>query len=246
VRARVGLSAKCRENRLLGVYRALLDSYGPQGWWPVGGRYFPRESESVGQRRERRFEIILGAILTQNTAWKNAEKALLNLRERGLIDPGKILRTRTSELSALLRPSGYYNQKALKVKRAAAFTAHCFRRGRAPSREELLRVKGVGFETADSILLYAFGEPFFVVDAYTRRLFARLGLAGEKTPYARLQSLFTEKLPADSGLYSEFHALIVRHAKERCAKTPLCAACALKKKSLCPYPFRGSAGKSLY
>lgn len=204
----------------------------------MGGMYFPRENAGAERQRAHRFEIILGAVLTQNTAWKNAEKALRNLRERGLVDPGKILHTRTSELSALLRPSGYHNQKALKVKRASAFAVHCFRRGRAPSREELLRVKGVGFETADSILLYAFGEPFFVVDAYTRRLCARLGLAGEKAAYAELQALFTAALPADSGLYNEYHALIVRHGKERCAKTPLCAACVLKKKMFCPYPFR--------
>lgn len=212
----------------------------------MGGRYFPRKCEGAEQGRERQFEIILGAVLTQNTAWKNAEKALRNLRERGLIDPARILRTRTSELSGLLRPSGYHNQKALKVKRASAFAAHCFRRGRAPSREELLRVKGVGFETADSILLYAFGEPFFVVDSYTRRLFARLGLAGEKEAYAGLQALFTDALPVDSGLYNEYHALIVRHAKERCAKTPLCAACALNEKKMCPYPYRVSPAKSLY
>jgi endonuclease-3 related protein len=227
---------------LLRIYHALLETYGPQGWWPVGGRYFPRESEGFEQRREQRFEVILGAVLTQNTSWKNAEKALRNLRERGLVDPGRILHTPTVELSALLRPSGYHNQKALKVKRASAFAAYCFRRGRAPSREELLRVKGVGFETADSILLYAFGEPFFVVDAYTRRLCARLGLAGEKATYAELQALFTASLPADSALYNEYHALIVRHAKERCAKTPLCAACVLKKKRLCQHPSRGSAG----
>jgi endonuclease-3 related protein len=192
------------------------------------------------RRRERQFEIILGAVLTQNTTWKNAEKALRNLRERDLVDPLKLLRTRTVELSELLRPSGYHNQKALKVKRASAFAAHCFGRGRSPSRDELLRVKGIGFETADSILLYAFGKPFFVVDAYTKRFCARLGLAGEKASYAELQALFTLGLPADSGLFNEYHALIVRHGKERCSKTPRCAACVLKERRLCPYPLRRS------
>jgi endonuclease-3 related protein len=175
-------------------------------------------------------------VLTQGTAWKNAERALANLRERGLVDPLRILKTRTAELSGLLKPSGYHNQKALKVKRAAAFAAHCFRRGRPPAREELLKVKGIGFETADSILLYAFDEPVFVVDAYTRRLCARLSLAGEQASYGELQSLFTRALPEDAELRNEYHALIVRHAKERCAKTPLCGACVLNRRRLCPYP----------
>jgi endonuclease-3 related protein len=221
---------------LLEIYRSLLDAYGPQGWWPVEGHYFPRKSPDSERRRRRQFEIILGAVLTQNTTWKNAEKALRNLREKGPLDPGKILRTRTAELSELLRPSGYHNQKALKVKRASAFAVHCFRRGRSPSREELLRVKGIGFETADSILLYAFGKPCFVVDAYTRRLCARLGLAGEKAAYAELQALFSRKLPADARLFNEYHALIVRHSKETCAKVPRCGSCVLNERSLCPYP----------
>lgn len=218
---------------LLRVYKALLAEYGPQGWWPAGGRYFPPRPKTSPELAARRFEIILGAVLTQNTAWANADRALGNLREAGLLDPEAILGANTGELARLVHPSGYYNQKSARIKLASGFFLPFLKAGRPPSRELLLQVKGVGPETADSILLYAYGEPFFVVDAYTRRLLLRRGLTGAKASYHEIQALFHEALPRDEKLFNEYHALIVRHAKERCAKVPLCAGCALKRKRLC-------------
>lgn len=218
---------------LLRVYKALLAEYGPQGWWPVGGRYFPPRPKTSRELAARRFEIILGAFLTQNTAWANADRALGNLREAGLLDPEAILGADAGELCGLVHPSGYYNQKSARIKLASGFFLPFLKTGLPPSRELLLQVKGVGPETADSILLYAYGEPFFVVDAYTRRLLLRRGLPGVKASYHEIQALFHEALPRDEKLFNEYHALIVRHAKERCAKVPLCAGCALKRKRLC-------------
>ena len=218
---------------LLRVYKALLEEYGPQGWWPIGGRYFPPRPKTGRELAARRFEIILGAVLTQNTAWVNADRALANLREAGLLDPEAILGADAVELCGLVHPSGYYNQKSARIKLASGFFLPFLKTGRPPSREVLLQVKGVGPETADSILLYAYGEPFFVVDAYTRRLLLRRGLTGAKASYHEIQALFHEALPRDEKLFNEYHALIVRHAKERCAKVPLCAGCALKRKRLC-------------
>ena len=218
---------------LLRVYKALLAEYGPQGWWPVGGRYFPPRPKTSRELAARRFEIILGAVLTQNTAWANADRALGNLREAGLLDPEAILGADVGELCGLVHPSGYYNQKSARIKLASEFFLPFLKTGLPPSRELLLQVKGVGPETADSILLYAYGEPFFVVDAYTRRLLLRRGLPGVKASYHEIQALFHEALPRDEKLFNEYHALIVRHAKERCAKVPLCAGCALKRKRLC-------------
>jgi len=218
---------------LLRVYKALLVEYGPQGWWPVGGRYFPPRPKTGRELAARRFEIILGALLTQNTAWANADRALGNLREAGLLDPEAILGADAGELCGLVHPSGYYNQKSARIKLASGFFLPFLKTGLPPSRELLLQVKGVGPETADSILLYAYGEPFFVVDAYTRRLLLRRGLPGVKASYHEIQALFHEALPRDEKLFNEYHALIVRHAKERCAKVPLCAGCALKRKRLC-------------
>jgi len=220
------------------LYAQLLSAYGPQGWWPLsrraGGRgfdargYHPR---SYGQPRtaEDRFEIVMGAILTQNSAWTNAETALSRLRDAGIRLPADLRSCPQRRLAGLIRSSGYYNQKARKLKAVAALfrTARSLGAGAAPSREELLSCWGIGPETADSILLYAFRMPFFVVDAYTRRLLGRVGII-EGAPqhgYDDIQQIFLGALPHTYRLFNEYHALIVEHAKQHCRAKPLCDGC---------------------
>jgi endonuclease-3 related protein len=202
-------------------YHSLFDAHGPQHWWP--GR--------------TRFEVIVGAILTQNTSWSNVEAAIRNLRCAGLVSPHAIEAIPVAKLARLIRPSGYFRQKAKKLK---AFTAFLFshysgsltRMFRAPTRilrEQLLAVHGIGPETADSVLLYAGDHPVFVIDAYTRRILERHNLATPKHTYEELRALFESSLPRDSKLFNEFHALIVRTGKDFCRKSaPRCAACPLK------------------
>ena len=205
------------------MYERLLAVYGPQGWWP--GR--------------TPFEVAVGAILTQNTAWTNVEKAIAALRRAGALSFRGMKRLSERRLAALIRPSGYYNQKARKLRAFLDWLGE--RGGRSGSlrralagpleevRESLLAVHGVGPETADSILLYAGGRAVFVVDAYTRRALSRHGMPGAATaPYEELRALFESNLPRDAALYNEFHALLVRLAKERCHKrTPRCSGCPL-------------------
>ena len=174
-----------------------------------------------------RFEIIVGAILTQNTAWTNVEKALERLRDEGLTLPRDIAGCAPGRLARLIRSSGYFNQKARKLMEAsrAFLPSSALEERSAPSREELLAMWGVGRETADSILLYAFRKPVFVVDAYTRRFLQRLGLIGGKESYDRIQEIFHEGLPRKHELYNEMHALVVEHAKRHCRAKPECAGC---------------------
>ncbi len=217
------------------LYRTLLTAYGPQGWWPLPSRSdrpgFDDHGYHPGDFREPRggsgrFEIALGAVLTQNTAWINAERALLALLRAGVRLPADVMGHGQRRLAALVRPSGSYNVKARKLAGIAAFFAG---RGldRVPDRADLLGVWGVGPETADSILLYAFRHPVFVVDAYTRRLLARLGAIEGREPYGAVQELFHRALARDPDLFNEYHALIVRHAKEHCRAAPVCAGCAV-------------------
>jgi endonuclease III related protein len=221
---------------LLELHDILLAAYGPRGWWPLTGSagrggldargYHPRDFSQPRSPRGR-FEIIVGAILTQNTAWTNVEKALDGLRAAGIRLPSDLRSCRTARLAGLIRSSGYYNQKAKKLKRAAAlFSAPgaLSRRG-APSRETLLAQWGIGPETADSILLYAFHEPLFVVDAYTRRILSRIGLLDARAGYAQVQGFFHAQLPPRHELFNEFHALLVEHAKVHCRTTPACGGC---------------------
>jgi endonuclease III related protein len=226
---------------LASLYDVLFREYGPQGWWPVPGRAghhgFDRGGYHPGDRRppsrpSERFQIALGSVLTQNTAWTNAEQALTRLLQEGAASPQGILSARPGELARWIRSSGYYNQKARKLKSlAAVFRRRGALSGSPPTREELLGVWGIGEETADSILLYAYGKPVFVVDAYTRRLLARLCLTQPDEGYGALQELFQASLPRDAGLYSEYHALIVAHGKSRCRARPLCGGCPVR---VCP------------
>ncbi len=225
---------------LMAVYRCLLESFGPQGWWPLSSlagwdsfddRGYHRGDFSYPRTAEQRFEIAVGAVLTQNTTWKNVERVIQKLIERELITPEAILHCSPAELGKSIRASGYYNQKARKLITLAEFFA---REGNSyglkwkPQRQHLLNLWGIGPETADSILLYAYKIPCFVIDTYTRRLVSRLGIAGGGESYDRLQSLVTGGLPCNYELYAEFHALIVRQAKSYCSKKPLCADCTLR------------------
>ncbi|MBI3052411.1 endonuclease III domain-containing protein [Candidatus Woesearchaeota archaeon] len=198
------------------LYMELLDLHGPQGWWPLlrKGRdgyrseYFPGD---FGKRSEReRFEICAGAILTQNTSWMQAEKALAALKEKGILSPEKIISARAGSLSGAIRAAGYFNQKARKLKEFARFV----QAAPMPTREQLLSVWGIGNETADSMLLYAYRVPTFVVDKYTQRLFAELGITAPEEGYSRIKLLVEKEMQADHKAYNEFHALIVRHQKQ--------------------------------
>lgn len=202
------------------VYDRLLDAQGPQGWWPA----------------ETPTEMAIGAILTQNTAWTRVEAAMMNLRAAGLLDARRLADLPADALAGHLKPSGYFNLKARRLKALAAFLVDELdgdpaRLARLPleqARARLLAVPGVGRETADSILLYAAGHPIFVIDAYTRRLVERLRLADPTAPYDDLRHRFERELPREVPLYNDFHAQIVIHAKNRCRKRPRCQACPLK------------------
>lgn len=202
------------------LYNRLFDAFGPQGWWPG----------------ETPFEVALGAILTQNTNWQNVARVLGNLKARGLLDPFVLFRLPLTELAALLRPAGYYNVKARRVQHFLAFLLERAGGSMARLAEEpwedlrpaLLKVKGIGPETTDSILLYALHQPTFVVDAYTLRVLSRHGVVAEKTPYEELRRLFMEHLPPEVPLYQEFHALLVRLGKEFCRPRPRCGGCPLE------------------
>jgi endonuclease-3 related protein len=210
--------------RLLDVYDRLYAAYGPQHWWPG----------------DSAFEVIVGAILTQSAAWTNVEKALNNLKVAGALSPEAIDELPQGELARLVRPSGYYNAKARKLKAFVTLLDRGYGGDfetmlTAPTeelREALLSTHGLGPETADSILLYAAGRPVFVIDAYTRRTFSRLGFAPERDTYDGWQGLFVESLPLSAPLFNEYHALIVRLGKGACRKQPLCRDCPLS--SICP------------
>ncbi|MDQ7779939.1 MAG: endonuclease III domain-containing protein [Planctomycetota bacterium] len=201
------------------IFEVLLSHFGPQHWWPA----------------ETPFEVMVGAILTQNTNWSNVERAISNLRQARMLTPRAIDRASRAELASLIRPAGYYNIKAGRLKNLVRWLCAEFA-GRpermrnmdtAVLRERLLSVKGVGPETADSILLYATGKTVFVVDSYTYRVFTRHGLIPAESAYEDVQAYFESNLPDDAALFGEYHALIVKTAKEFCRKDPRCEGCPL-------------------
>lgn len=212
-------------NRLKIIYQRLFNHYGPLHWWPA----------------EEPFEVMVGAILTQSAAWTNVQKAIANLKSNGVMSPQQIRSIPVEALSRLVYPSGYYNAKARKLKALALYLGEryddslsaLFAGDTYELREELLGVHGIGEETADSIILYAAGKPIFVIDAYTRRTFFRLGLCPEKETYHRLQAMFMDNLPHDPQLFNDYHALVVQHGKEVCRKRPLCSECPIK--DVCDY-----------
>ncbi len=221
---------KQQQTILKQIYDWLFNSYGPQGWWPVmihRGKnptmtgnfrgYHPGEY-TYPKNSSQRFEICIGAILTQNTAWANVEKALLNLKQAGSLSPRKIQQLNDQKLKELIRPAGYYNQKAQYVRNFTEL--YLSLKGRVPGRDEILCCKGVGDETADSMLLYAYGLPEFVIDAYTKRIYSHLGFCKRDVKYMDLKMLFESNLPEEVILFQEYHALIVEHAKRYYNKKP--------------------------
>jgi endonuclease-3 related protein len=215
---------------ILKIYVKLYKLYGPQGWWPL----MDLESENLNktgathgyhplnydlpETLEQKYEIILGTILTQNTAWTSAEKALVNLKQLNVLQPDKLLDLDDEILKEAIRPAGFLNQKSRYLLNITQFFISLD--GKTPQRKEILRVKGVGNETADSVLLYAYKQPEFVVDAYTRRILSHLGLVDEKISYIELKKIFESSLPVDVPLYQEYHALIVEHAKDIIRENP--------------------------
>ncbi len=207
--------------QLTQIYQLLFEHFGPQHWWPG----------------DTQFEIITGAILTQNTNWSNVEKAIANLKSADLLSPEKLYHIDISQLAELIRPAGYYNIKASRLKNLINWLFENYD-GKLSNLEgldterlrvELLSVKGVGRETADSILLYALDRPVFVVDAYTARVAFRHGLIEPDADYEQLRELFQSNLPQDSQLFNEYHALLVRLGKEFCKPKAKCNACPLNK-----------------
>ena len=208
-----------KSTALLDIYHRLMDHYGPQHWWPA----------------QEPFEVIVGAILTQSAAWSNVARAIDNLKAADALSPRALRQLPQVELAALIHPCGYYNAKALKLKSFVHWLGEhydddldrLFATSGELLRQQLLSVHGIGLETADSIILYAANKPIFVIDAYTRRIISRIGLAPENNSYAAYQSFFMDNLPTDTQLFNEYHALLVRLAKEVCRTRPLCHQCCL-------------------
>lgn len=204
---------------LLQIYHLLYRSFGPQGWWPA----------------ETPFEVAVGAILTQNTNWRNVAQAIANLKTAGLLSPEALKDTPEATLAALIRPAGYYNLKARRLHNFVSFLWQAYGGSMTALaaadylqvRQELLQIKGIGPETADSILLYALEKPIFVVDAYTHRILSRHQLAPETCGYEELQELFHTTLPPKVPLFQEYHALLVHLGKNFCRPRARCQDCPL-------------------
>ena len=206
--------------QLTEIYDLLLERFGPQHWWPG----------------DTQFEIIVGAILTQNTNWTNVEKAITNIKAADALSPTALYRASHEKIAVLIKPAGYFNVKARRLK---SFLTWLFdeydgqlenleQLSTSRLREELLNIKGIGPETADSIVLYAFGQPVFVVDAYTARVMGRHGLIEAGCDYEQLQELFQSNLIEDTQMFNEFHALLVRVGKEFCRPKARCSGCPLE------------------
>jgi endonuclease III related protein len=231
-------------SKLQQIYEILYNSYGHQGWWPVTPNYC-RANEitpiyGINPKNEhQKFEILIGAILTQNTQWQpNVVRAIENLNKNHLIDIDELSKIKKEKLAPLMKSAGYFNQKA---ERLILFSRFVKRRGMksliktetAELRNELLSLKGIGPETADSMILYAFDKPIFVIDAYTKRIFSRIGLCKEDVKYEELQELLHNNLEKDANVFNEYHALLVEHAKRYCKKKPECNECPLR--TMCDY-----------
>ena len=207
-------------DKLNEIYQHLLKAYGPQKWWPA----------------ESPLEVMVGAILTQNTNWQGVEKAIANLKKHGLLSLDKLHHRSTEELAEFIKPAGYFNLKASRLKNLIVMVAEAYggdlnvmgQMDTGQLRQELLSVNGVGPETADSILLYAFHRPIFVVDTYTYRVTSRHGLIEEEVNYQALQDLFMEHLPLDVDMFNEYHALLVRVGKLHCKRKAHCQGCPLE------------------
>ena len=213
------LTTNLTGQKLMEIFRLLLNHYGPRHWWPA----------------ETELEMMVGAVLTQNTNWKNVEKAIANLKKNKLLSLEALYSIDMAMLAQEIRPAGYYNVKAKRLKNLIYFIVdHCngdldilLSEDVQTLRQGLLSVNGIGPETADNILLYAAKYPVFVIDAYTHRILSRHDMIGDQTTYQEMQDLFMDNLPADSALFNEFHALLVEAGKDYCRKKALCEACPL-------------------
>lgn len=215
------------------IYDRVYSSFGPQHWWPVTkeNEIVPQYHKNIVLTEKQQLEICFGAILTQNTNWKNVEKAIISLNKNNLINIKKIIKIEDERLAEIIKSSGYHNQKAKKLKNFCNFLLKNYN-GRIDLllndnidklRKQLLSINGIGPETADSIILYAAKKPIFVIDAYTKRILKRIGYK-EKT-YEELQKLFMENLQNSESLFNEYHALLVELGKNICKKKPLCVKC---------------------
>ena len=212
------------------IFQKLFNTYSYQGWWPItdyegsnptktgSTQGYHLADYSFPRNSSERFEIIVGAVLTQNTSWPQVEKSIINLKELVDLTPFEILDLDEDEFKSAIKPSGYFNQKYTYLRNISQF--HISLEGRTPERSELLSVKGIGPETCDSILLYGYGEKEFVVDAYTRRIFSHLGIIGENDSYNKIKKLFEDDFEGSVNDYQEYHALIVEHAKNFYVKKP--------------------------
>lgn len=221
MKMRIKDKEKIKDGKVLRrIYNILYSSFGPRRWWPA----------------DTPFEVIIGAILTQNTAWTNVVRAINNLKENKLLTPKKLHEINKEKLAMLIRPAGYFNIKSSRIKSFIDFLfgeydgslKRMFKEDTQRLREKLLSVKGIGPETADSILLYAGERAIFVVDAYTNRILSRHGILNGNMGYNEIQAYFMARLPEDARLYNEFHALIVQTGKEFCRPKPICHICPLR------------------
>ncbi len=196
------------------IYERLIEHYGNLNWWP-------------GNSRD---EVIIGAILTQNTSWTQVEKAIHNLQDKNLLSLQEIYSADHNTIAELIKPSGFFTQKTGYLKNTAEFFLQndVMQLNNSEFRKKLLSVKGIGQETADSILLYAFDIPFFVIDAYTKRIFSRLGFCNKSIKYNDLQTYFMQEINPEPKLYNNYHAMIVNLAKDNCRTKPVCENCCLK------------------
>ena len=207
------------KDRLIKIYETLYQAFGPRDWWPG----------------KTPFEVMVGAVLTQNTSWKNVEKAIQRLKEKGVLNSKGIHQLQKSQLASLIRSSGYYRIKADRLKTFVDFlfkeydgNVEKMKKERVETlRQTLLGIKGIGPETADSILLYGLKKPIFVIDAYTKRILSRHRMISERATYGEMQKLFMDHLPLDVKLFNEYHALIVHLGKTVCKKIPRCDICPL-------------------
>lgn len=223
------------------IYRLLYKAYGKQGWWPIVDTVSGKSEYGINAPRGETdiFEIAIGAILTQNVAWVNVEKALLSLKKKRLLEPLKLYKAKHEVIAQCITPSGYYNQKTKKIKNFLSwFKDYGFSFEAAAAmktdsiRRELLVINGIGPETADSILLYGLRRKVFVVDAYTKRIYSRLGIININDGYEEVRSLFQEGISGGVVKYNEYHALIVVHGKDVCKSKPFCDSCCLSQ--ICP------------
>jgi len=219
------------------IYFILRKTYGRQGWWPVFSSEKMACEYGVGAPRDDadRFEIVIGAILTQNIAWKNVEKAIGALKVKKILSPRKLQKTENEFIALCIKPAGYFNQKTIKIKNFLKwfnkwdYSFDELKRMKTEVlRDSLLEVNGIGPETADSILLYAMNRKIFVIDAYTKRIFSRLNLVSDGDSYDSVQNFFHREFNGTIRKYNEFHALIVAHGKDICKNKPLCSECCLK------------------